>query len=186
MKNNRDYGLVNQWNFTPGHVCHQDVEVEYEFLRVAEDTKMKRPNFVVKHGLVMRAGNTLDDLGKPGIDPFKKKKDPVVILNEHIVVNDLRLVDILQRYDPSGAFSVTPEDFLTALEVSRTLHHQQHLSCNAFATTLTDVSPAINIEAKLLIVISTVMILPDRQGTPLFSILLFFFIFHLLSPSASL
>ncbi|PVD26038.1 hypothetical protein C0Q70_13706 [Pomacea canaliculata] len=93
-----------------------DVEVEYEFLRVAEDTKMKRPNFVVKHGPVMRAGNTLDDLGKPGIDPFKKKKEPVVILNEHIVVNDLRLVDILQRYDPSGAFSVTPEDFLTALE----------------------------------------------------------------------
>nr|KAG5700879.1 hypothetical protein BaRGS_012286 [Batillaria attramentaria] len=93
-----------------------DVEVEYEFLRVVEDTKMKRPNFKVKYGPVMRAGNTLDDLGKPGIDPFKKKKDPVVILQEHIVVNDMRLVDILKRYDPDGGLSVTPQDFMAALE----------------------------------------------------------------------
>lgn len=157
LKNNRDYGLVKHWHFPPCHVCHQDVEVEYEFLRVAEDTKMKRPNFVVKHGPVMRAGNTLDDLGKPGIDPFKKKKEPVVILNEHIVVNDLRLVDILQRYDPSGAFSVTPEDFLTALEVSRPLHHQhQRISCNSLA---------ISIVAKLLFVISTLLILPSDLGS---------------------
>ena len=97
-------------------VC-QDIEVEYEFLRVLEDTKMKRPNFVCKYGPVMRAGNTLDDIGKPAIDPFSKKKEPVVILQEHIVVNDGRLVDILKRYDPTGTFSVTPEDFMAALEV---------------------------------------------------------------------
>ncbi|XP_076464233.1 uncharacterized protein LOC143296277 [Babylonia areolata] len=93
-----------------------DIEVEYEFLRVLEDTKMKRPNFVCRYGSVMRAGNTIDDLGKPGIDPFKDKKDPVVILQEHIIVNDMRLIDILKRYDPTGNFSVTPEDFMAALE----------------------------------------------------------------------
>ena len=91
--------------------------MEYEFLRVLEDTKMKRVNFMCKYGPVMRAGNTLDDIGKPGIDPFNKKKEPVVILQEHIVVNDMRLINILQRYDPTGAFSVTPEDFMAALEV---------------------------------------------------------------------
>ena len=112
-------------------VC-QDIEVEYEFLRVLEDTKMKRANFVCKYGPVMRAGNTLDDIGKPAIDPFNKKKEPVVILQEHIIVNDVRLVDILKRYDPTGAFSVTPEDFMAALEVRSSSHCRDH-ACS-FAT----------------------------------------------------
>ena len=45
------------------------------------------------------------------------KKEPVVILKEHIVVNDMRLLDILQRMDESGSLCVTAEDFITALEV---------------------------------------------------------------------
>ena len=93
---------------------------------------MKRANFVCKYGPVMCAGNTLDDIGKPAIDPFNKKKEPVVILQEHIIVNDVRLVDILKRYDPTGAFSVTPEDFMAALEVRLSSHCHDH--ARSFAT----------------------------------------------------
>ncbi|XP_046372075.2 leucine-rich repeat-containing protein 74B-like [Haliotis rufescens] len=92
-----------------------DVPVEYEFLRILEDIRKKKSTFKVTHGPVMRAGNTLEDLGKKAIDPFKKK-EPVIILKEHIVVNDMRLVDILKRYDPDGRLSVSPEDFVAALD----------------------------------------------------------------------
>ena len=130
-----DWSTMNNMNYCvlcPVLFVCQDIEVEYEFLRVLEDTKMKRANFVCKYGPVMRAGNTLDDIGKPAIDPFNKKKEPVVILQEHIIVNDVRLVDILKRYDPTGAFSVTPEDFMAALEVRSSSHCCDH-ACS-FAT----------------------------------------------------
>ena len=91
--------------------------MEYEFLKLCENIKMKRPNFKVKYGPVLRSGNTSDDLGKTGIDPFKKE-DPVVVLQEHIVVNDMRLVDILKRNDPDNTLEVTPEVFMSALEAS--------------------------------------------------------------------
>ncbi|KAL8619683.1 hypothetical protein ACOMHN_019738 [Nucella lapillus] len=118
--NNTDNCEVEELDLT-------DIEVEYEFLRVVEDTRMKRPNFVCRYGSVMRAGNTIDDLGKPGIDPFKNKKDPVVILQEHIVVNDTRLVDILKRYDASGSLSVSPEDFMAALEELAVPYNKEQL-----------------------------------------------------------
>uniref|UniRef100_A0A2C9LM68 Uncharacterized protein n=1 Tax=Biomphalaria glabrata TaxID=6526 RepID=A0A2C9LM68_BIOGL len=57
-----------------------DVPVEYEFLRTTEDVKSTRPNFRVKHGPIMRAGNTLQDISSPAIDVEKIKKEPVVLL----------------------------------------------------------------------------------------------------------
>ncbi|XP_064602827.1 leucine-rich repeat-containing protein 74B-like [Liolophura sinensis] len=92
-----------------------DVPVEYEFLRVVEDIRLKRPDFRVINGPVLRSGNTLEDIGKPAIDPYRKK-EPVMVLNEHIVVNDMRLLDVLKRYDPDNSFSVTAEEFLAALD----------------------------------------------------------------------
>ncbi|KAK6180809.1 hypothetical protein SNE40_008795 [Patella caerulea] len=92
-----------------------DVPVEYEFLRIVEEIKSKKPDFRVIHGPVARSGNTKKDLHKRGINPYRKK-EPVVILKEHIMVNDLRLIDILARYDPTGSFCITPEDFVTALD----------------------------------------------------------------------
>jgi hypothetical protein len=65
---------------------------------------------------VLSSGNTADDLGKPAVHPYKKK-EPVLILDQHIVVNDMRLLDILKKYDPDGAFQVTPDDFVKAVEV---------------------------------------------------------------------
>ncbi|XP_053375061.1 leucine-rich repeat-containing protein 74B-like isoform X2 [Mercenaria mercenaria] len=92
-----------------------DVPIEFEFLRIFEDIKTKKPNFKLTHGPVLSSGNTADDLGKPAVHPYKKK-EPVLILDQHIVVNDMRLLDILQKYDPDGAFQVTPEDFVRAVE----------------------------------------------------------------------
>ena len=41
-----------------------------------------------------------------------------MILDQHIVVNDMRLLEILKKYDPDGGYTVTPEDFVHAVEVS--------------------------------------------------------------------
>ncbi|XP_021367603.1 leucine-rich repeat-containing protein 74B-like isoform X2 [Mizuhopecten yessoensis] len=92
-----------------------DIPVEFEFLRICEDIKMKRTNFKVTHGPILRSGNTMEDLGKPAIDPFKRK-DPVMVLQDHIVVNDMRLLDILKRHDPNETLEVTPEQFMAALD----------------------------------------------------------------------
>ncbi|XP_052276174.1 leucine-rich repeat-containing protein 74B-like isoform X1 [Dreissena polymorpha] len=92
-----------------------DVPVEFEFLRIFEDIKMKRPNFKLTHGPIISSGNTKDDLNKPAVHPHKRK-EPVLILDQHIVVNDMRLLDILKRYDPDGGYTVSPEDFVRAVE----------------------------------------------------------------------
>ena len=100
--------------------------MEFEFLRVVEDIKLKKPTFVVLHGPAMRSGNTIGDLGKTAVEPFKQNKEPVIILQEHIVVNDMRLIDILKRYDLENQLSVSPEQFIAALDVSV---HSFHPSC---------------------------------------------------------
>lgn len=92
-----------------------DVPVEFEFLRICEDIKIKKPNFKVSFGPVLRAGNTSDDISKMGIDP-NKKVAPILVLQEHIVVNDMRLLDILKRYDTEQTLLVTPEVFIAAIE----------------------------------------------------------------------
>jgi hypothetical protein len=102
--------------FDRNSIYFQDVPIEFEFLRIFEDIKSKKPNFKLTHGPVLSSGNTADDLGKPAVHPYKKK-EPVLILDQHIVVNDMRLLDILQKYDPDGAYQVTPEDFVKAVEV---------------------------------------------------------------------
>ena len=95
----------------------QDVPVEFEFLRIFEDIKVTKPNFKLKHGPVLSSGNTADDLGKPAIHPYKRK-EPVLILDQHIVVNDKRLLDILKTYDREGDHMIQPDDFISAVEVS--------------------------------------------------------------------
>lgn len=87
-------------------------------MRIIEDIKAKRPNFKVVHGPILRVGNTTEDLGKPAIDPNpRRKKDPIMVLDQHIVVNDFRLLDILKRYDPDNSMTLEPQQFLAACEV---------------------------------------------------------------------
>ena len=89
--------------------------MEYEFLRTAEEIGKRREGFKALHGPVLRSGNTPEDIGKPAIDPYPR--DPLIILQEHIIVNDFRILDILQRADEQKLLSVTPEQFSQALEV---------------------------------------------------------------------
>lgn len=89
--------------------------MEYDLLRLCEDIKKKRSGFQVAHGPILRAGNTPEDIGKPGVDPFRR--DPLLVLREHIVTHDLRLQEVLEKYDEDHSYSLNPEDFTTALEV---------------------------------------------------------------------
>ena len=93
----------------------QDIPVEFEFLKTVQEVEKKRP-FRVSYGLVMRSGNTTQDIGKPGIDPFMKH-NPFVVLREHIVINDTKIVDILRGYDPEETYHVTKDQFAKACQV---------------------------------------------------------------------
>ncbi|XP_052770274.1 leucine-rich repeat-containing protein 74B-like isoform X2 [Mya arenaria] len=106
--NNAESSELNELDLT-------DVPIEFEFLRIFEDIKSKKPNFKLIHGPILSSGNTADDLGKPAVHPYKRK-EPVLILDQHIIVNDMRLLDILKKYDPQGGFTVTPEEFVKAVE----------------------------------------------------------------------
>jgi hypothetical protein len=101
---------------TDSHFIIQDIPVEFEFLRLVTEIKKKRP-FNVIHGSLLRSGNTTSDIGKASIDPISNN-DPLLILREHIVVNDTRIFDILKRYDEQETYSVEPEQFAAALQVS--------------------------------------------------------------------
>lgn len=81
-----------------------------------EELTKRNPEFRVCHGPVLRSGNTPEDIGKPALDPYPK--DPLIILREHIIVNDFRILEILQKLDTENCLSVTPEQFATALDVS--------------------------------------------------------------------
>ena len=90
--------------------------MEFEFLKLVTEIKKKR-TFDVIHGPVLRSGNTATDIGRPSVDPMLNK-DPLLILREHIVVNDTRIFDILKRYDDAETYSVEPQQFASALQVN--------------------------------------------------------------------
>ena len=102
----------------------QECPVEYEFLQTVKELENKR-TFKVLHGTVMRSGNTTSDIGKPAIDPHQRE-NPLLVLKEHIVVNDIRILDILKEYDTEQTYSVSQNEFASALEVGD-LHLLLHL-----------------------------------------------------------
>ena len=65
----------------------------------------------------MRSGNTAADIGKPGVDPYPIIHDPMVVLQEHIIVNDLRIIEILKKYDERNTLYITHQQFVDSLEV---------------------------------------------------------------------
>ena len=64
----------------------------------------------------MWSGNTADELNKRQVNP--NPKSPLVVLREHIIINDKRIVDILKQYDEHETYNVSTEDFAKALKVS--------------------------------------------------------------------
>ena len=84
-------------------------------MRLLDAIDRKLADFRSMHGPVLRVGNTAGDIGKRAVDPGRK--DPMIALREHLVVNDTRIVDILKSFDPDDTLTVTSEQFASALEV---------------------------------------------------------------------
>ena len=90
--------------------------VEYTYLKKAEEMRKTRSVFSEIHGPVLRSGNTQADIGKPGVNP-QLVTNPLMVLREHIVISDARILELLQKYDTEHTYTVTKEEFSTALQV---------------------------------------------------------------------
>ncbi|BFZ07051.1 hypothetical protein BsWGS_10090 [Bradybaena similaris] len=103
-----------------------DVPVEYEFLRTVEEIQRKKPHFAVKHGPVMRAGNTTGDLSKAAIDMDIVRKQPVVILKDLAVPCDkTRLKESLLKCQMNKAGTIYFGNFIPD---SKQTEKAEHLS----------------------------------------------------------
>lgn len=85
-------------------------------MKKAEEMRRARSSFTEIHGPVMRSGNTQGDIGKPGINP-QLISNPLMVLREHIVISDAKILELLQKYDVEHSYTVTKEEFSTALQV---------------------------------------------------------------------
>ena len=92
-----------------------------------EEIQRKR-SFQGVHGPVLRSGNTTQDLGKPSMDPHRNL-DPLLLLKEHIVVNDTRIVDKLREQDTAQTMSVTLDQFVQTLQVCIYMYRYKHALC---------------------------------------------------------
>ena len=48
--------------------------------------------------------------------------NPLMVLREHIVITDTKILELLQKYDTEHTYTVTQEEFSTALQVRRLLY----------------------------------------------------------------
>ncbi len=64
------------------------------------------------------------------MDPYPK--NPLLVLREHIVLSDFRVIDLLQKADTDCLLSVTPEQFAAALEVQCCPHNAKALLRGSF------------------------------------------------------
>lgn len=94
----------------------QDVPVEFEYLKLVDEIQAKK-TFHSNEGTILRSGNTTKDLGKMGVDP-NRISEPLLLLNQHILVKDARILDILQSQDEEKTMSVTMSQFVDAIQVS--------------------------------------------------------------------
>ena len=94
--------------------------VEFEFLRTLRELQSNR-QITVTHGSVMRAGNTQQDLGKPGIGPNGPTK-PVLIMEENLVINNTkRLQELFTKYYISSVEQgmCNPDELIECLKVGK-------------------------------------------------------------------
>ncbi|XP_013417709.1 leucine-rich repeat-containing protein 74B-like [Lingula anatina] len=106
--------LSNSEGSVLSHIDLSEIPVEFEFLKIVEELKQKR-KIEILHGPILSSGNTAEDIGKRAVDP-RRKKDPLLVLQEHVVINDSRLVSMLQKYDVDHSLSVSADDFVAVLE----------------------------------------------------------------------
>ena len=51
--------------------------------------------------------------------------NPLMVLREHIVITDTKILELLQKYDTEHTYTVTQEEFSTALQVH--VRHGAHV-----------------------------------------------------------
>uniref|UniRef100_A0A1I8H5G9 EF-hand domain-containing protein n=1 Tax=Macrostomum lignano TaxID=282301 RepID=A0A1I8H5G9_9PLAT len=103
----------------------KDIPVDYEFVKTVEQ-QMRRTtrDFQCEHGPVLRAGNTRDELAKPAIDI----RSPIVLLREHILINDFRFVERLAAMDAQGNGTVSLEQFAAVMDEMKIPYYRSQLS----------------------------------------------------------
>ena len=94
----------------------QENPVEFEFLRVAKALAVKKPEFELYHGAILRAGNTTNDIGKPAIDIVRLSQRPVMILKGDLIINQPdKLIKCLNKYKIKS--TCTTDQLVTCLLV---------------------------------------------------------------------
>lgn len=114
LVSNSQFFMMPFWKNEFPSLASQDISVEFEFIRTVESIQEKRPDFTVTYGTQLRVGNTAEDIKK---NPATYNS-PIVLMREHVLIRDFRLIDILARLDEEGRKSVTEEQFVQALDVS--------------------------------------------------------------------
>lgn len=97
----------------------QGVPVEFEFVRVCEELLRKKTGIEVLYGKPMRAGNAPEDLGRLGVEPDlrNRRAHPILLLKEHVLVNDFSLFDRLRELDTESKLAVTRDQLDSVLKV---------------------------------------------------------------------
>lgn len=94
--------------------------IEYEFLKINKELKEQKPHITIKHGTMLRSGNTKQDLGKPAVDETGPRK-PVILTSETLIINDAkRLEHLFFKYYLVSAEKgmCDPEELFECLKVS--------------------------------------------------------------------
>lgn len=77
--------------------------------------KIKRPEFQLYHGPVLRAGNTPEDVGKPAVDILRLSERPMMILKGQLTVNHTeRFKKLLVKHGVKSGSEICPEEKLFA------------------------------------------------------------------------
>ena len=102
--------------------------MEFEFVRVCEELHRRKPGVEVLYGKAMRAGNAPEDLGRLGVEPDlrNRRAHPILLLKEHVLVNDFSLFDRLRELDTENKLAVTRDQLdsvLKVLEWLRTVYY---------------------------------------------------------------
>lgn len=80
--------------------------------------RTNKPKFQLYHGMVLRAGNTAEDIGKPAVDILRLSEKPIMVLKGHLTVNrGNRFRQVLAERGVKETDRCTEEKLLMALQV---------------------------------------------------------------------
>lgn len=91
--------------------------VEYEFIKAKEELAKQKPLIHILHGPILRAGNTSQDIGKPGVDVLRKSRKSMRFLQEQLSAADTeRLAKLLSARDIGGKHEIMPDELIKVIQ----------------------------------------------------------------------